>query len=442
MLALKWNVLFLLLALLSLAACNAKSASSADPMVEQLKSGIENKDPSTYYVLAAKLFEHGDKDEAVFWFYLGQLRFRFELLANPSQDPSGGPALFGALSAEVGGPINEYAFGDIPKLAQTIDAVLQWDATHDNTYTPKQPHQAALTQVRQGLLELKQTTLARQDQIKIQRRADGLDASAPPSPYRPFSPFNLLKIEGGSDAAGTFFPDPKVAALARALEHDDWAAADKALRNGADVNAVGQDNMTLPMWSMYIIDKKAFEWLFTHGANPNLNLGPDRCIMYWVARAEETDWLRIMLAHKANPNLLYKNSIGVTETPLMATTLERRLANLKMLIAAGADVNYQEPKSDGGGTAAIAAADFGWFEGTYVLLEAGADFRPRTSGGADLAYLVAERNFSSDLKNPFREKVLQLLRARGADVDGAIKKVRDDEAQDRKDNPWRYHDAN
>ena len=102
----------------------------------------------------------------------------------------------------------------------------------------------------------------------------------------------------------------------------------------------------------------------------NLDLGPNRCALGWAARAEDPDWLRIMLAQKANPSLTYKSSIGATETPLMATVLQRRLTNLKMLIAAGADVNYRQP-GDGHATAAIMTAFFGWFEGTYALLEAG-----------------------------------------------------------------------
>jgi hypothetical protein len=100
-----------------------------------------------------------------------------------------------------------------------------------------------------------------------------------------------------------------------------------------------------------------------------------------------------------------------------------------MLIAAGADVNYQQPKEDGGGTPAIDAAGIGFLEGVYVLLEAGADIRPRTTGGWDLTYVVARRPM-----DPWREKVLQLLRERGADVDGALKAANDAAAQGRKDN--------
>jgi len=94
-----------------------------------------------------------------------------------------------------------------------------------------------------------------------------------------------------------------------------------------------------------------------------------------------------------------------------------------MLIAAGADINYREPEQDGGGTPAIDAASVGFFEGVYVLLEAGADIRPHTTGGWDLTYEVARHQIDpNDDRYPWREKVLQLLRERGADVDGALRR--------------------
>ena len=54
-------------------------ASAQDPAtlsIEQLRKGIENQHPSYFYILAGKLFAAGKKDEAVFWFYAGQLRYR------------------------------------------------------------------------------------------------------------------------------------------------------------------------------------------------------------------------------------------------------------------------------------------------------------------------------------------------------------------------------
>src|SRR5215203_2937250 len=58
--------------------------------------GLETQDPVAYYARAAKLFQAGRRDEAVFLYYLGQLRFRTYLAANPTLPKSGGPALFGA----------------------------------------------------------------------------------------------------------------------------------------------------------------------------------------------------------------------------------------------------------------------------------------------------------------------------------------------------------
>ena len=54
-------------------------ASAQDPAtlsIEQLRNGIENRHPSSFYILAEKLFAAGKKEEAVFWFYAGQSLIR------------------------------------------------------------------------------------------------------------------------------------------------------------------------------------------------------------------------------------------------------------------------------------------------------------------------------------------------------------------------------
>jgi ankyrin repeat protein len=246
---------------------------------------------------------------------------------------------------------------------------------------------------------------------------------------------------GTSSQAGKFFSDPQVAALAVALERSDWTGAEKALRAGANVNASGKEGMYPLIWTMYVKNKAAFEWLLNHGADPNFDSGgDDGCTLFWAAEADDPDWLRMLLAHKANPNLTHKASMGTRETPLLAACGQCRSTNVKMLIAAGAAVNYQSPEQVGGGTPAIDAAGIGFFEGVYVLLEAGADIRPRTTGGLDLTYFVARYGIDpGDARYPWREKVQQILRERGADVDGALKAAREAEAKDRKENPWRYH---
>ena len=84
----------------------------SEQTVAELENGITNKHPSTYIILAQKLFVQGDKQNAVQWFYVGQIRYRAYLMANPDLDPSSDPALFSSLMSVVGTPLNEYIGGD------------------------------------------------------------------------------------------------------------------------------------------------------------------------------------------------------------------------------------------------------------------------------------------------------------------------------------------
>jgi hypothetical protein len=146
---------------------------------DQLKAGIEQRHPAAYYILATKLFESGARDEAVFWFYAGQLRYRFHLGANPNLSPSGDPALFASLSEVVGRPINEYAFGDLPQLVATVDKVLGWDEKTGNGFTPKAGHEAALKEIRDGLVKMREYVKANGDEIRAQRKQNGLENRKP-----------------------------------------------------------------------------------------------------------------------------------------------------------------------------------------------------------------------------------------------------------------------
>jgi hypothetical protein len=86
----------------------AASTALDEQTPAELKAGIEGKHPAAYYTLAAKLFRYdATKTEAVFWFYVGQIRYRYYLAANPTLPPDGDPALFASFSEVIGRPINE-----------------------------------------------------------------------------------------------------------------------------------------------------------------------------------------------------------------------------------------------------------------------------------------------------------------------------------------------
>jgi hypothetical protein len=148
----------------------------AGQSIGALKQGIEAKHPAAYYLLAAKLFSQGEvtRDEAIFWFYAGQLRFRYHLMANPQLPPSGDPALFASLSEVVGRPINEYAGGYPDKWIAAIDRALQWDAFHPNGFTPKAKAPDAYREIRSGYVAMRNTISTSKAQIRATRRQNGL----------------------------------------------------------------------------------------------------------------------------------------------------------------------------------------------------------------------------------------------------------------------------
>jgi len=126
--------------------------------------------PARMFEDAARFWANGEPDEAVFWLYAAQLRFRSHLAADAGGDPSGAPALFDALMESVGRPINEYAFGDIPALQRTIDAVLAWDEANRDVSLPAASHAAT----RDGLARLRDRIGRDAASIRAERQRNGL----------------------------------------------------------------------------------------------------------------------------------------------------------------------------------------------------------------------------------------------------------------------------
>jgi hypothetical protein len=111
------------------------------------------------------LFEDGKKDDAVFIFYLGQLRCTHLLAARP--DPTGDPAIF-AFSRS--GPPSRAASATF-RAARTIDAVLPRSGHHNTT----------ADRVRQGPYDIRDGSrhedrvLAQADSIRARRLKNGLE---------------------------------------------------------------------------------------------------------------------------------------------------------------------------------------------------------------------------------------------------------------------------
>lgn len=120
--------------LLALALLCAPHRAFADRALEQAVAAKDPKavqrvikeaatvEPLLLMQAAVGLLESGQRDQAVFWFYAGQLRARYwpTLQGQNAQ-------ILTILLMTIGEQVNAEAFRDIPALVKTLDAVVAWD---------------------------------------------------------------------------------------------------------------------------------------------------------------------------------------------------------------------------------------------------------------------------------------------------------------------------
>lgn len=167
----------LVLFLTSLSTGGLAQDAMPDPMtmpLAALERIVPDEHPYGYMILAVRKFDAGEKDEAARWLYIGQLRWRFYLAANPDLPPDGDPALLAATLETYGRPINEWAAGDVDGWIAAMQAALDWDDAHPNGFTAKRDHQAAYRTVRKGLADLIVSIRERRTEIPAERERNGL----------------------------------------------------------------------------------------------------------------------------------------------------------------------------------------------------------------------------------------------------------------------------
>lgn len=154
--------------------------------VNQFLQAPEDRHWTAFYEAATALFAQGRKDEAVKWFYVGQIRGRVAAGVDPDASRNG--ALLSSFNDGLGKPINEYAGGDLKNWIRQIDAALAWDKAHPMRATPQtvigvsdvafDPAnvQRVYDQVRAGLVSMRGALAATDPEtFARERRKNGLD---------------------------------------------------------------------------------------------------------------------------------------------------------------------------------------------------------------------------------------------------------------------------
>jgi hypothetical protein len=176
------------------------------------------------------------------------------------------------------------------------------------------------------------------------------------------------QMQLGGVTAEEAFSDPLTGEMVSEAVQGHNARVAELINQGADVNAVGKDELTPLAWVLASGHLYTAELLLHKGADPNYRMSSGESLMAMAAGGDSQERLKLMLDYGGDPN-----SRGLDDRPATIYAVEQnRLGNLKLLIDRGADVNAHTP--DGSESAAFSAATFKQFSTIKYLLQKGYDF--------------------------------------------------------------------
>jgi ankyrin repeat protein len=218
-------------------------------------------------------------------------------------------------------------------------------------------------------------------------------------------------VFGKRHPVGKAFPDPHVAGLVRAALNNDGKEMDAQITQGASVNAVGKDGITPLFYVMAEKNLNAFTLLLEHGADPNYQLTdvPDKAfigdsITSVSAGVSDAAYLKEALKHKGDPNLLHTRE---KTTPIFEAIFYGREENMKILLKAGANVNF--PGRRGGITPPMWAVSGRRYDLVCILLPAGADYQIKNAGKRSLLDMINEDLANNRLDSSQKQWAQQAL---------------------------------
>lgn len=147
---------------------------SCDPAIaiaaakEVIADKDQVKEPLMLFSPSMVLYQHGARDEAVFWFYAAQLRTRYQLVFEQGDR---GQLLMVMMMVAPG--INNYAFQDVARFNRTLDKVLEWDRKTPNPYREREQtpeEREKVKAVYRGIDEMRKKLAAEKEEIEKQAR--------------------------------------------------------------------------------------------------------------------------------------------------------------------------------------------------------------------------------------------------------------------------------
>jgi ankyrin repeat protein len=167
--------------------------------------------------------------------------------------------------------------------------------------------------------------------------------------------------------AEEIFKEKDVIELCQAIEKNDNSKVDTFLNSDVNINATGKKNITPLFWALASDNFESYCKLLEHGADPNIQLtnnvhlphspdteheerkifGAGSTVVTESACLYPPKYLEAALKHGGNPNLINPiTKLPPTYALIIRTTFfetDDEIANLKLLIEAGVNINEKLP---------------------------------------------------------------------------------------------------
>jgi|GEM_PF-1658834 len=136
-----------------------------------------------------------------------------------------------------------------------------------------------------------------------------------------------------------YFDNPRTLALAIAIMANDRDQVSALLADGADINAAEANGLTLLHWQVLRNDVARTRWLLDLGGDPELQSLHGETAIHIAATKQSTEILELLLERGANPDAVGQR---MGRSPIFVALDARRPAHVDLLIAHGADIEFQD----------------------------------------------------------------------------------------------------
>jgi len=391
-------------------------------LIDSVENNANNYTPTVLYVLSNLLFSQKKYNEACYWFYIAQLRARYDV--NRCTDKTANAADY---NQNFGPSINEYAFKHKDSLKKILPKVIDFVRTNEELYDQRWINlsgMGAMTESLGGKPTNKELSIARDQWPAVKKKT--IDTY-----YSDFK--DVLGLDNDDNTVDRthmngydfrLFKGTPAWGLAKAVQNEDTIniiniiAKNKALLESREPK-FGLTLLSMAVRTLKFESAKTFVLL---GADPNSTDKYDGSSP--VTEAADIDflgkdtygsdprYLKLLLEHGGNPNIEGVGADRSTPMPLVVACKKGQLDYVKILVNAGANINALNKYGSSPLESACEGAElYRKPEVVVFLIEKGADYKRHFSTGVNGGnYYITDamRHWRFDLGSDEYKKKMQL----------------------------------